>query len=158
MAGHVSDNVLYGCDGEKLYALSLSDGKFKRQLDIKKEGKAGKITGDKAWAVKVEKSSFSASGRRRGGQSPVKSCGLRIAVTISSSSATRRSSVSTKMAHWYGLMHGSKTTTRGICSSIPPSSVPTTTSFTPAKAFTASTARPERSSGRTRMSKGSSIW
>ena len=62
MAGHVSDNVLYGCDGEKLYALSLSDGKFKWQFDIKKEGKAGKITGDKAWAVKVEKSSFSGFG------------------------------------------------------------------------------------------------
>ncbi len=62
MASHVSDNVLYGCDGEKLYALSLSDGKFKWQFDIKKEGKAGKITGDKAWAVKVEKSTFSGFG------------------------------------------------------------------------------------------------
>jgi len=62
MAGHVDDNVLYGCDGEKLYALSLADGKFKWKFDIKKEGKAGKITGDKAWAVKVEKSSFSGFG------------------------------------------------------------------------------------------------
>lgn len=62
MASHVDANVLYGCDGEKLYALSLADGKFKWQFDIKKDGKAGKITGDKAWAVKVEKSSFSGFG------------------------------------------------------------------------------------------------
>ena len=58
LAATVDDNVLYGCDGERLYALSLADGQFKWQFDIKKDGKAGKITGDKAWAVKVDKSVF----------------------------------------------------------------------------------------------------
>lgn len=63
MASHVgTDSVLYGCDGESLYVLSLDDGKFKWQFDIEKDGKAGKIAGDKAWAVKVEKSSFTMLG------------------------------------------------------------------------------------------------
>ena len=54
LAATVDEGVLYGSDGETLYALSLADGKFKWQFDIKKAGKAGKITGDKAWAVKEE--------------------------------------------------------------------------------------------------------
>jgi outer membrane protein assembly factor BamB len=58
LAATIDEGVLYGSDGEMLYALSLTDGKFKWQFDINKEGKAGKITGDKAWAVKVDKSSF----------------------------------------------------------------------------------------------------
>ncbi len=50
--------MLYGCDGRILYALSLADGSYKWKFDIDKDGKAGKITGDKAWAVKMEKSTF----------------------------------------------------------------------------------------------------
>ena len=59
LAATIDAGVLYGSDGTMLYALSLSDGKYKWQFDIDKDGKAGKITGDKAWAVKVEKSSSS---------------------------------------------------------------------------------------------------
>lgn len=56
LAATIDAGVLYGCDGETLYALSLADGKYKWKFDIKKDGKAGEITGDKAWAVKMEKS------------------------------------------------------------------------------------------------------
>jgi len=54
LAATVDAGILYGSDGETLYALSLADGKYKWKFDIKKDGKAGKITGDKAWAVDVE--------------------------------------------------------------------------------------------------------
>ncbi|HIL11039.1 MAG TPA: hypothetical protein EYG11_20265, partial [Candidatus Latescibacteria bacterium] len=64
MAAVVEDGVLYGCDGEDLYAMSLKDGNFKWKFNIKKDGKAGKITGDKAWAVNVEKSSYSILGSK----------------------------------------------------------------------------------------------
>ncbi len=62
MVAVVEDGVLYGSDGEDLYAMSMQDGSFKWRFNIKKDGGAGKITGDKAWAVKVEKSSFSLMG------------------------------------------------------------------------------------------------
>lgn len=54
----VDNGILYGCDGEDLYAMSLTDGSFKWKFNINKDGKAGKITGDKAWAVDVEKDSY----------------------------------------------------------------------------------------------------
>ena len=56
MAAVVDNGVLYGSDGEDVYAMSLQDGKFTWRLNINKDGKAGKITGDKAWAVNVETS------------------------------------------------------------------------------------------------------
>ena len=62
MSAVFDSGVLYGCDGEDLYAMSLTDGNFKWKFNINKDGKAGKITGDKAWAVNVEKSSFSIMG------------------------------------------------------------------------------------------------
>jgi hypothetical protein len=58
MAAVVDNGVIYGCDGEDIYAMSLKDGNFKWRFNIDKDGKAGKITGDKAWAVHVEKSSY----------------------------------------------------------------------------------------------------
>lgn len=58
MAAVTDNGVLYGCDGEDIYAMSLQDGNFKWKFNINKDGKAGKITGDKAWAVDVEKSSY----------------------------------------------------------------------------------------------------
>ncbi len=58
LAATIDEGVLYGCDGKILYALSLADGSYKWKFDIDKDGKAGKITGDKAWAVKMEKSTF----------------------------------------------------------------------------------------------------
>jgi len=53
MTAEFDNGVLYGSDGEDLYAMSMQDGSFKWRVNIKDSG-AGKITGDKAWAVKVE--------------------------------------------------------------------------------------------------------
>ena len=58
MAAVFEDGILYGCDGDDLYAISMADGKRKWSFNIKNDGAAGKITGDKAWAVKVDKSSY----------------------------------------------------------------------------------------------------
>jgi outer membrane protein assembly factor BamB len=52
----VFDNgILYGCDGDDLYAISTADGKRKWSFNIKNDGGAGKITGDKAWASREDK-------------------------------------------------------------------------------------------------------
>ncbi|MFT5373768.1 MAG: hypothetical protein ACI906_000584 [Candidatus Latescibacterota bacterium] len=64
MSAVFENGVLYGCDGEDLYAMSLQDGNFKWKFNINKDGKAGKITGDKAWAVNVEQSSESLLGTK----------------------------------------------------------------------------------------------
>ena len=60
MAANIVDDVLYGCDGDRLYAMALADGQFRWVFDIKKQ--AGKIYGDKAWVVDVEKSTSSGFG------------------------------------------------------------------------------------------------
>jgi outer membrane protein assembly factor BamB len=54
MAATTAGDILYGSDGDRLYALSLTDGQFQWTFDIAKQGKAGKAYGDKAWTMDME--------------------------------------------------------------------------------------------------------
>lgn len=56
MAFAIDGDALFGCDGDRFYSLSLSSGQIQWTFDIKKQGKAGKIYGDKAWTMDMEKS------------------------------------------------------------------------------------------------------
>lgn len=58
MAFAIDGDALYGCDGDQFYALSLSSGQMQWTFDINKQGKAGKIYGDKAWTMDMDKSVY----------------------------------------------------------------------------------------------------
>lgn len=56
MAFAIDGDALFGCDGDRFYSMSLSSGQMQWTFDIDKEGKAGKIYGDKAWTMDMDKS------------------------------------------------------------------------------------------------------
>ena len=56
MAFAIDGDALYGCDGDRFYSMSLASGQMQWTFDINKQGKAGKIYGDKAWTMDMDKS------------------------------------------------------------------------------------------------------